>query len=110
MMSFPNDHCDWIWPRPVVTAFASDAGGRCSRFTHAAKPSRTGDTQKPAAMLPVVSEIAPARTGLMVCPNAKLTVRSEMAAVQDEIGNWRCTTMVMDVGPARKLPPKRIAE
>ncbi|WIM09578.1 MAG: hypothetical protein OJF58_000531 [Enhydrobacter sp.] len=37
-------------------------------------------------------------------------MRREIAAVQDEAGNWRCATIVIDVGPAKKLPPKRSAD
>src|SRR5580692_1577941 len=85
-------------------------GGRCSRFTPAAAANRAGDTQKPAARFPVASEIAPARIGPMACPRAKAAVRSERAAVHDAAGNWRCATMVIDVGPAMKLPPNRTAE
>src|SRR5215469_6201053 len=104
MMFLLNDDADWIYVLALV------AGGRCNRFTHAAMPSRTGDTQKPAAIFPVASEIAPARIGPTACPSAKATVRSEMAAVHDEAGSWRCTTMVIDVGPAMKLPPNRTAD
>src|ERR1700748_2449445 len=104
MMFSPNDDGDWTYAVKLA------AGGRCSRFTPAAAANRTGDTQKPAAMFPVASEIAPARIGPTACPKAKATVRSESAAVHDAAGNWRCATMVIDVGPAMKLPPNRTAD
>ena len=44
-------------------------------------PNRIGDTQKPAAMLPVASEMAPARMGLMVWPKANPTVNGMTEAL-----------------------------
>ena len=76
--------------------------------TIAAATSSTGAVYRPASRDPVTSETYPERTGPRVCQIANETVVAEIAAVARFGGESLGASMVTELGPAMKLPPKTI--